>query len=95
MSVAIGAEYRTGQEAPVSGRYDFVRHTRSDSSCEPTAGEQSIPLSRGETFPPLCGPGSAESGAWSAQRTLRRGPGLSPSGGANPARRREERAGMG
>jgi hypothetical protein len=52
MSVAIGAEYRTGQEAPVSGRYDFVRHTRSDSSCHPTAGEQSIPLSQGETFPP-------------------------------------------
>jgi hypothetical protein len=52
MSVAIGAEYRTGEKAPVSGRYDFVRHTGGDSSCHPTAGEQSIPLSKGETFPP-------------------------------------------
>jgi hypothetical protein len=52
MSVAVGAEYRTGEKAPVSGRYDFVRHTSTDSSCHPTAGEQSIPLSKGETFPP-------------------------------------------
>jgi hypothetical protein len=52
MSIAVGAEYRTGEKAPVSGRYDFVRCTSPDSSCHPTAGERSIPLSKGETFPP-------------------------------------------
>jgi hypothetical protein len=52
MSVAIGSEYRTGEKAPVSGRYDFVRHTSSASSCSPTPAERRIPLSQGETFPP-------------------------------------------
>jgi hypothetical protein len=49
---AVGTEYRTGENAPVSGRYDFVKHMKPDSTCRPTAGEQSIPLSRGEKFPP-------------------------------------------
>jgi hypothetical protein len=52
MSTDLGTEYRTGEKAPVSGRYDFVRHTSPASSCEPTNAEQSIPLSKGETFPP-------------------------------------------
>jgi hypothetical protein len=52
MSVAVGAEYRAGETAPVSERYDFVRHAGPDSSCHTTAGERNIPLSRGETFPP-------------------------------------------
>jgi len=53
MTVAtIGTEYRTGEKAPVSGRYDFVRCTKADRACQPTVGEQTIPLSHGETFPP-------------------------------------------
>jgi len=53
MSVAtIGTEYRTGEKAAVSGRYDFVRHTSEDTSCQPTEGERSIPLTKGERFPP-------------------------------------------
>jgi YjzC-like protein len=60
MSTAVGSDYHTGQKAPVSGRYEFVRHTSPDSSCHPTAGERSIPLSRGERFPPCR---SCDSGA--------------------------------
>ncbi|MBI3468893.1 MAG: YjzC family protein [Planctomycetes bacterium] len=52
MSVAIGSEYRTGEKAPVSGRYDFVRHISSATSCRPTPAERRIPLSKDETFPP-------------------------------------------
>ena len=51
MAVALGSEYRTGEKAPISGRYDFVRHT-TPSSCSPTPAERRIPLSVGETFPP-------------------------------------------
>jgi hypothetical protein len=51
MAVALGSEYRTGEKAPISGRYDFVRHS-STTSCSPTPAERRIPLSEGETFPP-------------------------------------------
>ena len=51
MSAALGSEYRTGEKAPISGRYDFVRHTTA-VSCQPTSAERRIPLSLGETFPP-------------------------------------------
>jgi YjzC-like protein len=51
MTVALGSEYRTGEKAPDSGRYDFVRHTTTNS-CSPTPAERRIPLSKGETFPP-------------------------------------------
>ena len=40
-------------EGPVSERYEFARHTSPDSSCHPTAGDRSIRLSQGETFPPF------------------------------------------
>ena len=44
-------EYRTGERAPESGIYAYVRHTEQ-SNCEPTPGEREIPLARGEAFPP-------------------------------------------
>lgn len=44
-------EYKTGEKAPVTGIYSYVRHTQP-SSCTPTQDERSIPLSKGETFPP-------------------------------------------
>jgi hypothetical protein len=47
----IGETFTTGQTAPVSGTYEFVRHI-GPTSCTPTAEERQIPLSRGETFPP-------------------------------------------
>ncbi len=48
----IGSTYRTGQKAPVSGVYAFVRHTQTTNCKGPTAAERTIPLSQGETFPP-------------------------------------------
>lgn len=66
MVVAIGSEYRTGEKAPVSGWYDWVRHT-TPSSCRPTTDERRIPLSKGETFPPCR---SCETGAvWRLSKT--------------------------
>lgn len=47
----IGDEFRTGERAPDSGNYGYVRHTNG-SACMPTAAEREIPLSRGEVFPP-------------------------------------------
>jgi len=54
----IGDTFTTGQRAPVSGRYDYVRHT-SSTLCAPTYAERRIPLAKGETFPPhrSCGSG--------------------------------------
>jgi hypothetical protein len=45
-------EYVTGQKAPTSGVYEYVRHTDGPPYCTPTANERYIPLSAGETFPP-------------------------------------------
>jgi hypothetical protein len=42
--------YKTGEKAPVSGVYKFVRHT--DGTTHATPAEQRIPLTRNETFPP-------------------------------------------
>ena len=44
-------EFRTGERAPVSGVYEYVRHAE-ETDCEPTPGEREIPLAQGETFPP-------------------------------------------
>ena len=52
MLTTIGSEFRTGEKAPVSGRYDFVRHASPATACHPTPAERRIPLSKGETFPP-------------------------------------------
>ncbi len=60
MSVAIGVEYHTGEKAPVSGRYDFVRLVDPKDKGEPTEAERMIPLTKGETFPPCR---SCEAGA--------------------------------
>lgn len=51
-TVAVGSAYHTGEKAPVSGRYEFVRHSNPDSHCEPMAEEQRISLTQGEAFPP-------------------------------------------
>lgn len=48
---ATGTTYKTGEKAPVTGSYRFVRHTDS-TTCSPTENERHIPLSKGETFPP-------------------------------------------
>jgi hypothetical protein len=48
---SIEQEFHTGQRAPVSGTYEFVRH-QQPVACEPTAEERRVPLARGEVFPP-------------------------------------------
>jgi hypothetical protein len=45
-------EFITGERAPISGVYGFVRPTGSEP-CTPTDEEREIPLSRGEAFPPI------------------------------------------
>jgi len=44
--------FKTGQKAPSTGTYEVVSCTNG-KSCKPTAEERYIPLSKGETFPPL------------------------------------------
>lgn len=48
---SIGDTFTTGQEAPVSGVYAFVRHM-DWTQCTASPGQRKIPLSKGETFPP-------------------------------------------
>jgi hypothetical protein len=50
MSTQIGSQFTTGEKAPVSGNYRFVRHL--DGTTNHTPAEAVIPLSAGETFPP-------------------------------------------
>ena len=45
--------YKTGEEAPRTGRYEFVKYTDNTTFPSPTAEEKIIPLSKGETFPPV------------------------------------------
>jgi hypothetical protein len=42
---AIGSTYRTGEKNPISGVFACVR-------CENAGRQNTIPLSKGETFPP-------------------------------------------
>lgn len=44
---------KTGDTAPNTGRYQFVRYTDGSTTPTPTAEERVIPLQRGETFPPV------------------------------------------
>lgn len=53
--------YKTGDKAPYTGRYEFVRYTDGSTTPAPTIEEKIIPLSRGEVFPPVK---SCNKGAW-------------------------------
>jgi hypothetical protein len=46
------SEYVTGEKAPFSGRYGYVRHTQPGVYCQPTLDEMEIRLTLGERFPP-------------------------------------------
>jgi hypothetical protein len=50
-NVTIGSTYRTGENAPVKGIYDYASHINA-TGCIPTAEERRITLDRGEKFPP-------------------------------------------
>jgi hypothetical protein len=53
--------FKTGQECPKKGNYDFDGYLDGTWSPTPTANESNIPLSKGETFPPIK---SANKGCW-------------------------------
>jgi len=44
---------KTGEVCQRSGIYRFSGHTDGSIGCHPTYEEGEIPLSRGETFPPI------------------------------------------
>lgn len=47
----------TGEICQRSGIYHFAGHMGGGTGCHPTSEERDIPLSKGETFPPIrsCG----------------------------------------
>ena len=51
---------KTGEICERSGVYRFAGHTDGSVGCHPTSEEMEIPLSKGETFPPIrsCGKGA-------------------------------------
>ncbi len=55
--VPIGTSYRTGQRNPVSGGFEFDGYTDGSSHPRPYTNELKIPLSIGETFPPISSAG--------------------------------------
>lgn len=57
--VALGTRFRTGETCAESGRYSFDGYLDGSSTPAPTAEERQIPLSRGETFPPIRSAGKA------------------------------------
>lgn len=47
------ARYKTGQIAPKTTTYTFDGYTEDPQYPKPTAEEMRIPLSTGDTFPPI------------------------------------------
>ena len=57
----IGDRFKTSQKCETSGTYGFDGYVDGTSTPAPTAAERSIPLSKGETFPPVH---SCDKAAW-------------------------------
>jgi len=57
--VAIGARFKTGEKCVESGRYRFDGYLDGTHYPPPTSEEREIPLSAGETFPPIRSSGKA------------------------------------
>ena len=57
----MAARYKTGEECPKKGTYDFDGYTDGKWTPAPTANEKSIPMDKGDTFPPIR---SAEKACW-------------------------------
>jgi hypothetical protein len=53
--------YKTGDRAPMTGNYEWVRYTDGTTFPSPTYEERIIRLSYGEVFPPIR---SCNKGAW-------------------------------
>jgi hypothetical protein len=50
---AVSARCKTGETCPQTGRYRFDGYVDGTNYPSPTLEEREIPLSRGETFPPI------------------------------------------
>ena len=59
--MSTSGRYKTGEHCPTTGRYAFDGYLDGSWYPSPTADEKVIPLSVGETFPPVR---SANKGAW-------------------------------
>ena len=59
MTVSIGTRFRTGEKCTESGVFKFDGYLDGTTTPAPTAEEREIPLSRGETFPPIRSTGKA------------------------------------
>jgi len=57
----VGDRFKTGDKNPISGIFIFDGYTDVKSGPAPTQEERTIPLKRGETFPPIK---STSHGAW-------------------------------
>lgn len=66
-TIAIGTRFKTGQKCIESGVYRFDGYLDGTNFPSPTAEESEIPLSKGETFPPI---NSADKGCWWALARL-------------------------
>ena len=60
-STATRTRFKTGETCIVSGRYRFDGYTDGTWTPSPTAEEMEIPLTKGETFPPIRSSGK---GCW-------------------------------
>lgn len=45
--------YKTGEEAPETGSYEYDGPSKPGVTCIPTEEEKTIQLSKGEKFPPV------------------------------------------
>ncbi len=88
-TVAVGNAYHTGEKSPVSGRFEFVRHSNPDSHCEPPAEAQGLAARPRGDAPPLARPvrparsgASPKSNEAVARIPIRALPALSPPGTA-------------
>lgn len=53
--------FKTGEKAPRSGGYQFVKYTDGTTTPSPTSEERLIHLTKGEVFPPIR---SSNKAAW-------------------------------
>lgn len=49
----MGEHHKTGEKVPASGIYSYQGPVDGQRSCTPTREEREVPLSKGETFPPV------------------------------------------
>ena len=59
METATRTRYKTGETCVISGVYQFDGYTDGTQTPAPTPEERQIPLSKGETFPPIRSSGKA------------------------------------